>query len=290
MIRVRSRIIVNLSGGKGGVGTSTVTANMATVLGGPGGLGIIGLIDFAYSGNSTVGKLLGLNPKAPGTWDWLLMGVKPQVQQVNRIRVIGAGSIEASRASFMISYITAKYANEDIATAGDKTAEYLIARINEMIKTNLLPYAPSLILTDIPSTVPGPVLFSILTTADLVNIIVKAGLTHVDEAEEVLNLISIINDARARLGLNPLIVNLIVNQAYPGDSTASLLRARGPIHKAYTLPYSPTVQYVTDVLKDVAIRFDVPEDKYFGLWRRSLEDLAREEEVTLTGASSRVGR
>lgn len=66
-------IIVNLAGGKGGVGTSTVTANMAYALGQAGSAyGTIGLIDLAYGANSTLSKLLGVPPlRTNGFWNYI---------------------------------------------------------------------------------------------------------------------------------------------------------------------------------------------------------------------------
>ncbi len=94
-------MIVNMGGTKGGgVGISTVTANLAYVLGGPGGAQLepIGLVDVAYGTNSTVSKLFGLDPKQPGFWDFLMGRVTGReasiyVHQIYNLRMISNGSL-----------------------------------------------------------------------------------------------------------------------------------------------------------------------------------------------------
>ena len=66
---MKAKIVVpitgNIAGGKGGVGLSTLTGNMAYALGSAGAAyGTIGVVDTAYGANSTLSKLLGIPPLA----------------------------------------------------------------------------------------------------------------------------------------------------------------------------------------------------------------------------------
>ncbi|WP_243681696.1 hypothetical protein [Vulcanisaeta souniana] len=43
------------------------------------------------------------------------------------------------------------------------------------------------------------------------------------------------------------------------------------------LPYSPAVHYITDYMKDLAVKYEVPQDKFFRQWRDTILAIARNE-------------
>ncbi|GAB6946101.1 hypothetical protein JCM16161A_02310 [Vulcanisaeta sp. JCM 16161] len=276
-------IIVNLAGGKGGVGTSTVTANMAYALGQAGSAyGTIGLIDLAYGANSTLSKLLGVPPlRTNGFWNYITAKYYPYQDSspditpslVQQIALIPSGTIEAHRIDWALSYLLSKMGNDP-----DRVGWALYNDVAELIINRLGRYMPSLVMIDVPSTIFKPLAWAVLMMARVVNVVVKAGSTHQDEAMEVLELVSAVINQRAQMGVPTPDVFLIVSQALPGDNTANELKSRGaPMRGTYVLPYSPAVHYITDYMKDLAIKYDVPQDKFFRQWRETIVAIARNE-------------
>ncbi|BDR92220.1 hypothetical protein [Vulcanisaeta souniana] len=293
-IPIEVPIIVNLAGGKGGVGTSTITANIAYALGEAGsGFGTIGVIDLAYGANSTLSKLLGVPPLGTnGFWNYITAryypyqdsspNITPQLTQ--QIALITSGTIEAHRIDWALSYVLSRMSNDP-----DQVGWALYNDIAELIVNKLLIHKPSLVIIDVPSAIFKPLAWAVLMMSRIVNVVVKAGSTHQDEAMEVLGLVSAVINQRAQLGLAQPDVFLIVNQAFPGDNTANELKARGvPMRGTSVLPYSPAVHYITDYMKDLAVKYEVPQDKFFRQWRDTILAIARNEyEVA---RSARQGR
>ena len=280
-------VIVNLAGGKGGVGTSTVTANMAYALGSAGATyGAIGVIDTAYGANSTLSKLLGIPPLATnGFWNYVFarfcdtncqiphdaVSITPQARE--RLWVITSGTYEAFMIDWGLSYVLSRLNNDP-----NRVGWAFHDAVLELIMNALMPRGVNLVIIDVPSTIFKPLVWALLMIARIVNVVVKAGSTHQDEAVEVLNFVRDVLNWRVGHGYGSFDVVLIVNQALPGDNTVNELKSRGvPMLETRVLPYSPAVQVITDVLKDVAILYDEPGDKYFRKWREEVMNLARSE-------------
>ncbi len=130
----------------------------------------------------------------------------------------------------------------------DRVGSFVLSNAQELIVSKLKPYGASVVLVDLPSPVDSAVKWAFLRLASVVNVFVKAGNTHVDEAAEVLDLISIVNAQRARDGQPQLAVYAVVNQSFPNDNTVSFLKGGkgGPVSKFIVLPYSPFVSDRTD--------------------------------------------
>jgi hypothetical protein len=239
----------------------------------------IGAVDTAFGGNSALCKLLGVDPLTPGFWDYLLgpfvvgRQVEPTVSAVGNIRVVSNGRLTSHAVNWALSDMVAAL-GRDPGRVGD----YVLEAIGRLITRHLMPHGVGIVIVDLPSTASvGPVAWAFLMRASIVNLVVQAGSTHLDEAREALSLISAVNQQRAQLGMRQLVTYLIINSALPNDNTASQLRGAGPISRVVTLPYSPTVYKVTNYDKDIALRYETDADKYFRQWKKTILDLAREE-------------
>ena len=280
-------VIVNIAGGKGGVGTSTLTANMAYALGSAGAAyGTIGVVDTAYGANSTLSKLLGIPPLATnGFWNYVFSkycdqdcqlphgtaSITPQARE--HIWVVTSGTYESFMIDWGLSYILSKFGNDP-----NRVSWELYDTIVEILLSGLMPRGVNLVLVDIPGSVFKPLIWAFLMLARIVNVVVKAGSTHQDEALEMLNFVRDVLNWRVSRNYGSFDVILVVNHALPGDNTANELKSRGvPMLETRVLPYSPAVQVITDVLKDIAVLYDVPEDKYFRKWKEEVLNLARNE-------------
>ena len=281
-------IIVNLAGGKGGAGTSTFSANLAYALGSTeAAYGYIGVIDTALGANSTLSKLLGIPPLVSnGFWNYIFsrfcdqncgidyspnVDVKPE--PIQHMLVVTSGTYTALQIDWGLAYITARLGSDPY-----RVGWALHDVILELILERVMRGGANLVLVDVPSTISRPLVWALLMMARIVNVVVKAGSTHQDEAMETLQIVREVLNQRTSMGMPPFDVVLIVNQAMPGDNTVNDLKARGaPMTEARVLPASPAVQVITDRLKEPAVKYDVPEDKYFRKWREEVLSIARRE-------------
>ena len=276
-----------MGGERAGGVTVPKPANIAYALGSTGATyGTIGVIDTAYGANSTLSKLLGIPPLATnGFWNYIFSkycdpgcqlphgtaSITPQARE--HIWAITSGTYEAFMIDWGLSYVLSRFGNDP-----NKVSWEFYDTLVDVILNGLMPRGVNMVIVDVPSTIFKPLVWALLMIARIVNVVVKAGSTHQDEALEVLNFVRDVLNWRVSRGYGSFDVVLIVNQALPGDNTANELKSRGvPMLETRVLPYSPAVQVITDILKDIAVLYDVPEDKYFRRWREEVLNLARSE-------------
>lgn len=275
-VRRDLRLVLNVSA-KGGSGTSTVTANLAWLLADRSGDEFVGVIDASFRGNHTVLKLLGINnPVAYGFWDVVLRNAEPTIIAGGKFLAVPPGTTSPTATAWEVESLVARHQGSPEAVANA-----ILERVANLV-TKLQSRGAGVVLVDAPGTTAGPVQWALLWLSRVINVVVRGGSTHMDEASELLRLVGEVVRERSEVGDEP-VVNLVVNAEWPGQATASMLRGSGPFHHVFTLPLSLTVSYVTDVRRDVAVRYNSPE-KAFREWVKAVSRLA---EVSILGARHR---